>query len=247
MRTRRFGLIVIAGFSWLAGAARAEGPVYVVPPAVADPGHPEAKSAVIKPLLPQSAGQAVCFSGTFPDKSLDMEDWSHTTLEVVPGVLQFGEPVMRPVPRHLPGQKVTGLTLSLTYDDRSSDYDWIYNFRLMATLDDGRPVLFASGECPWYDKTKTVEDRGEVKGNTDHLGCYIDCDGGGMGMTRISGTTGLDLRFWGDGLGLRMSAGCGGRGSYRLGTGDADDDVPFHLAPAGAAQCAPLEAWANED
>lgn len=226
--------------------AEADDPEFVTPRAVANSHSAEASSPLIKPMLPESVGKAVCFSGTFSDRTLELEDWSRPESEPVRGLFQSGKPVMRPVPARKPGQRVTALTLSLTYDDRKSDYDWIYDFLLMATLDDGELVLFASGECPWYDKDQSLDTGGIHPGNADKLGCYIDCDGGGMGVRRLAGTTSLDFRFWGDGFGLRMSAGCGGHGSYRLGTGENDDDVPFLLAPAEADKCAPLVNWANE-
>ena len=54
---------------------------------------------------------------------------------------------MRPVPPVMKDMAVRSFTLHLVYDTRTSDYDWIYNFRLAAEVE-GIGTMFAAGECP---------------------------------------------------------------------------------------------------
>ena len=68
----------------------------------------------------------------------------------------------------------------------TSDYDWIYNFRLAAEVE-GVGTMFAAGECPWYAKDKVWgPDKRQISGNTTDLFCYIDCDGGGFNLDRVA-------------------------------------------------------------
>lgn len=239
--------LLLAGIALMSGGpAHGEEPAgntSATPDATA-PATPAAPDSLMLDLLPRRTKQAVCLTGTFAGQAIEVEDWRKPGHEPVPGVFRFGEPVMRPVPLTRPDQAVASMTLSLTYDDRKSDYDWIYNFILMATMADGSLKLFGAGECPWYASPHSLGN-GEVwPPSTTKLGCGIDCDGGGMGLERIAGTRAMALHFDGEGIGMRMSAGCGGRGGdYRLGTGDADNKVLFRLEPAKASACKPLVKW----
>lgn len=244
----RSTLLLVAGIALLPwGPALGEEPASnaAATPATAAPSAPAAPGTLMLDLLPRRLNRSVCLTGTFSGQAVEMEDWRNPGHEPVPGVFRFGEQVMRPVPLTKPDQTVAAMTLSLTYDDRKADYDWIYNFILMATMADGSLKLFSAGECPWYASPHRFDAGDFYPANSTKLGCGIDCDGGGMGLERIAGTRAMALHFDGDGIGLRMSAGCSG-GSYRLGTGPADDKVHFRLEPAKASACKPLVKWLKQ-
>jgi hypothetical protein len=186
------------------------------------------------PLLPPAVeGQSTCFAGTFVGQALDLEDWSKTQLVALDRLAPDGKPYMRPVPRELKDKPVHGFVLQLIHDDRKSDYDWIYNFRLAAEVE-GVGTLFAAGECPWFAGSPILAPRSGIY-------CYIDCDGGGFNVDRVPGAQALYVSF--ESYGLRMKAGCGGGGSYRVKAGTPG--AVFRLKQASAATCQPLEQMAN--
>jgi hypothetical protein len=222
-----YGALCFAALFWVAGRAE---------PATSEAG------TMIGPLLPKALGEKVCYAGTYSKQAIDIEDWSHTKNVPVPGLIQFGEQVMRPEPETLPSQEISSLTLLLDYDDRTAGYDWIYNFTLRAEPAQWSSKLFGAGECPWYAKDRAEWNAETQKANEGYLHCGIDCDGGEMTVERVPGTGDLLLRF--DGMsGLRMSAGCGGGGTYRLGTAKKDGDTAFLLNKADTSTCKPLEDW----
>jgi hypothetical protein len=74
----------------------------------------------------------------------------------VPGLLRFGEPVMRPEPAVYPDEEVTSLTVLLYRDDRGHEsYDEMHNFELRVTLKSGQHALYAAGKCPWAGPKKS--------------------------------------------------------------------------------------------
>ncbi len=221
---------------------------FVCVAARAEPPAPEAAKPAngrIGELLPKSLGGKVCYTGQFSKRTVEIEDWSNPKQVPVPGLIQFGKQVMRPEPEKLADQEISSLTLLLAYDDRSSDYDWIYNFTLRAAPVQLQKELLAAGECPWYEKDKVIGGV-LVKADKSRLGCGIDCDGGLMAVVRDPSSDELLLSFDGS-SGLRMSAGCGGGGSYRVGTGEKDGEAAFLLKKADTAFCKPLEDWLESE
>lgn len=189
----------------------------------------------ILPLLPLAATQPVCFSGTFQKRALNVEDWSKATLVPTGQVSPDGKPMQRRVFANLGDVGITRFVLQLDYDSRKASYDWIYNFTLLGSFD-GLGELQARGECPWYAKD-FLDPYYSVAANTSSLGCYIDCDGGGLQLTRIAGSRALSLAF-DPTFGLRMKRGCGGGGPYRVG-GNAGGGE-FRLEPASPEACKAL-------
>ncbi len=189
-----------------------------------------APDALIAPLLPTANGQSVCYTGAFTGQAMDIEDWSQARLVPTGRLAPDGKPYMRNEPGRLPVRQVHSFTLSLTYDDRKADYDWIYNFRLAAEVDGIGATLFAAGECPWYA-------RGDA--NTTGLGCGIDCDGGGFGLARVAGTQSWRMHF-DPRFALRMKAGCGGGGTFGLRA--RTEDTAFRLEPASPEACWLIDA-----
>src|SRR5262245_58972060 len=105
---------------------------------------PPADDAMIGRLLPQSEGRSACFRGTFTDQAMDIEDWSRTRSEPAGTFMPDGQPYMRPVPAVAEGVAIRSFTLQLAYDSRTADYDWIYNFRLLADAE-GIGSMYAAG------------------------------------------------------------------------------------------------------
>jgi hypothetical protein len=173
---------------------------------------------------------------------MDVEDWSKSKMEPTKHLAPDGKPYMRPVPPVMKDMAVRSFTLQLVYDTRTSDYDWIYNFRLLAQVE-GVGTLYAAGECPWYAKDKVYGwDKRQITGNTTNLGCYIDCDGGLFDLDRAPAAPALLMSF-DPRFGLRMKGGCGGRGAYRI--MPATSGITFRLQTASAEACRPLEEWAS--
>lgn len=193
----------------------------------------------IAKLLPQAEPDFVCFTGTFSKRSMDLEDWGRSQLQPTGRLSPDGKPIMRNVPVREDNIGVRSFTLRLDYDDRKADYDWIYNFRLLAHMDKMDP-LHAVGECPWYEKDFfDAQTKWGMRATTSTLYCGIDCDGGMMHVSRIPGTRAVHLSFDRQ-IGLRMKKGCGGGGStYRVLANDTGGD--FRLEPAPKTACANLK------
>ena len=190
----------------------------------------------IKDILPHNRiGQEICFSGTFNGQTVDMEDWSHISHEVVPGVFVAGEPAIRPVPRALPAQDISNLRLHLTYHNKRRDESWSYFFTLMVESKSLGKTLFARSGCDWY--------AGEDGTGATVLYCGIECDGGAFDVERIGATRDLNLTF----RYLSMQRGCDGGGTYRIGTGDSYDKNVFHLEKVPLSVCRPLKDWARKN
>jgi hypothetical protein len=192
-------------------------------------------NALIAPLLPHARGETACFAGTFSGQSMDVEDWSKARLVPLDRLSPDGKPYMRNEPPVLKGRQIKSFTLQLLYDDRKSDYDWIYNFRLVAHIEDIGET-YAAGECPWF-AGGTAAGR-QYRLNVTELVCGIDCDGGGFELERVAGTDALAMQF-DPRIGLRMKGGCGGGGAYSLRA--AGKPAVFRLEKAAPATCRHLE------
>jgi hypothetical protein len=208
----------------------------------ATPGRP-ADTALMLPLLPQGEGQSACYTGTFTGQAMDIEDWSRARSGPTENLPPDGKPYMRPVPPVMKATPIRSFTLQLTYDSRTSDYDWIYNFRLLANAE-GICTMYAAGECPWYAKDKVYGwDKRQITGSATGMLCYIDCDGGFFDLDRVAGVPAIAMSF--DAVhGLKMKGGCGGGGIYRI-KATSSSGIAFHLQTASAEACKPLEELAK--
>lgn len=206
-------------------------PADVVPAQAVDP------DTRVKPLLP-GPGKFACFTGTYTGRTMDIADWSKEATEPREYEAPDGT---RGVTKDFPREKnvpVHTFTLRLDYDSRKASYDWIFNFTLVART--GKTgLIYARGECPWHEKVyidKDIDYR--VEANTTHLYCGIDCDGGGMSLSRIPGSKALTISF--DAMGLLMKKGCGGGGHFRVHANASGGD--FRLEPAPASACRGLKS-----
>jgi hypothetical protein len=189
--------------------------------------------SLIKPLLP-GPGAFVCFAGTFQARKVDTEDWAKGRQVPTGRTRPDGHPETRTEFARTDNVPLTSLTLRLDHDTRKADYDWIFNFTLVATAE-GLGTLHARGECPWYDKAY-VDPRGGASSphSTFSIVCGIDCDGGAMVLSRATGRSALDLAFWRHGL--LMKRGCGGGGRYRVFPAKSAD-ADFRLERAPDSRC----------
>lgn len=215
----------------------------VVVPAVAGLGYAGAaglyRASLIKPLLP-GPGAFACFTATFDSAIVDVEDWTKGRQVPSGKTRPDGRPQLVTVFDREEGVAVSAMTLRLDYDNRKADYDWIYNFTLSAET--GRGRLTARGECPWYDRDYVETRFGSLPAGTFTLGCGIDCDGGGVDVTRVTGAQAVAVEF-GRRIGLTMKKGCGGEGgrlrvyanargqSLRLAAAPADACAHLRIAP----------------
>ena len=189
----------------------------------------------IRNLLPMAEPDYACFAGTFNKRSIDLEDWGRARLEPTDRLSPDGKPYMRHVPARENNVGVTSFILRLDYDERTADYDWIYNFRLRANMDKAGQ-LHAAGECPWYERGLFDKEDWRLRIPTATLYCGIDCDGGMMAVSRIPGTRAVHLIFDRQ-IGLRMKNGCGGGGSTFRVLANARGGE-FRLEPAPKSACA---------
>jgi hypothetical protein len=177
--------------------------------------------ALIKSVLAKKAGDAVCFAGTFDGQKVNVWDYDKGKPVPVPGVFQFGKQVMRPEPYVYVDQPLTAMTLLVGRDEREHEtWDEMHDFTMSISLRGWPDKLQAAGECPFRLTDKPIEGSSDVAArNTTTLYCGIDCDGGGMEVERVAGTSDVVFRFNPQSGGLRMSGGCS-PGSYHVG-GDA--------------------------
>lgn len=184
-------------------------------------------ASLIKPLLPEPGGFA-CFAGTFQGRKVDTADWAKGRQVPTGRTRPDGHPETRTEFERTDNVPLTSLLLRLDYDARKADYDWIFNFTLVAAAE-GLGTLHARGECPWFEKGLTT---------TFSIVCGIDCDGGSIELSRAPGRRALDLAFWR--YGLLMKRGCGGGGRFRVYPAKSDD-ADFRLARVPNSQCDALK------
>lgn len=221
---RAFAAVVMS-LCVLASPCRAE-----PPPAAGD----------VTRILPREGGATICFTGQpVPPAALIVEDWSQeaVTFEPVPNLsLPNGTPATRPVPKRTEG-RVTGLVLSLAPSSDAPSEP--YRFILSVTLK-GRRTLRASGPCQPIDPVKTGLRSG-APGTAKALGCWVECDGGGVAVERLLSGEGLTLAF--DRSGLRMTPGCSDEDDVFMLKATGAAEVVLHLSPAAPAACRALRAW----
>jgi len=198
---------------------------------------------IVDVLPPHRVGAALCMEGQFQGKAVDVEDWNKTTTETVPGLVQFGKPVTRPVPETRPDQAVTDIRLRLVQERPTySGEDRHYGFQLLLRLAGWPEPLLAAGDCS-YRSHHRKEDADASEPTTTTLHCGIDCDGGGMRVARASGSRQLDFSF--SEFGLRMSGGCS-HGHFRVETVRRDkatgDPLPGQSPPVFRLTRVPLKS-----
>jgi hypothetical protein len=126
-----------------------------------------------------------------------------------------------------PRQTVTEMHFRLSYYKHEPDQNYPlaqrnYYFKLLAKRRGDADMLSSFGECTIYE---------------GKMGCGVDCDGGGVGLSRAgSGRILIDLTVMGR---LRMTNGCG-EGDY-VDLEPGEDDKTFLLGPT--AECPPFEEW----
>lgn len=173
----------------------------------------------ITPLLP-AEGQSVCFSSAFADGKELRFGWGDKVDEGPAPMRAMRVLIQRPPPPEPPepgssfyGQPVHG-----------------FGFTLLATVTAeilGKGSFRAPTQCGGSD--------GWLSRIDPELGCWIDCDGGGITIARVPGRGAVTVT-WGKSWHLRMSS-CGGGGAYLRAPGEA---LSFRLEPAPAERCGEL-------
>lgn len=219
-----------------------------VPSAMAgdDAGGSGLGSMIVDVLPPHRVGAAMCMEGRFQGKAVDVEDWGKTTSEPVPGLVQFGKQVTRPVPEIRPDQTVTDVRLRLVQERPTfSGEDRHYGFQLLLRLAGWPEPLLAAGDCS-YTSHHRKGDTDASEPTTTTLHCGIDCDGGGIEVARAGVSRQLDFAF--SEFGLRMSGGCS-HGHYRIETIRRDkvtgDPLPGQSPPVFRLTRVPLKTCAS--
>jgi hypothetical protein len=193
-----------------------------------------AAAQALEDVLPKTSGKSVCFSLTVP-AVMTVEDWSEAavTFVPVPGLFENGKQATRPQPKLHPKARITRAALSITSDDTSPEEP--YRFRLTARIAGWKRVLRGSGSCAFFKRDKPPG--GATADQLRGFSCYIECDGGSVGIARSSEPAGLAVRF--DKSGLRMTAGCSEEtSSVRLTA--AQGEQVLRLKPARARDCRPV-------
>ena len=191
-----------------------------------------ADDTAIKAIIPHDhVGEESCFQGSFTGKPLDMMAWP-SYADQAKGKGTTKDP---------PGQSVSHVALHLTFTDGRAlrNDSWGMDFTVNVTSPSLNTELFAHSGCIWsgYDPKTDRDITPEFK-----LGCWIECDGGGVTAKRIAGTKSIDVHFWR----LFAQSGCEGGGRYSIATTEASQTVTFRLDPAPLEACKPLKAWAKE-
>lgn len=136
-------------------------------------------------------------------------------------------------PDHLarhPKQKVTEISFRLSYhrfppDEMYPQGQRNYYFAMLAKRRGNDRTLTARGEC---------------SSDGTGIGCGVECDGGGVSLTRRPGDK--LLVTLGEGGWIRMTEGCDAEeGAVNLEAGE--DDHEFLLSRLPASACPPYGAW----
>lgn len=128
-----------------------------------------------------------------------------------------------------PKQKVAEIQFRLTYyrhepDDYSPQGQRNYYFEVLARLRGQTDMMTSTGECTSYEGA---------------IFCGVECDGGGVNVTRRPPDRILvSLAEMGR---LRMTHGCDESDSVDLEAGE--DDVEFLLTRTDDASCPPYDDW----
>ena len=146
-------------------------------------------------------------------------DYNLTDLaEVRPGAVECFHRAYDPahMSQH-PRQTVKALALCVTVkhwaEDGAGRYE--YNFRLRVRQKGEPKVLEARGECGYNSQTDPLP-----RDPARHLGCWLECDGGGISVKRDNANGDLIINL----ERIRMSRGCSEGDEVEL-RGGADDRV----------------------
>ena len=199
------------------------------------------KLATIEVLLPKKSGAEICLAVNLPRGiKMAIEDWSTRAVTFVPIPGRFeknGAPVTRPVPKISPEEKVTAVTMLLAAGDLTSSEP--YHFILSVRAAGKRKAINASGNCTFFTPEKPGASNLPAAA-ARKLGCYVECDGGSIGVARAGRLTAIDVSFDRE-QGLRMGAGCDENAQFRVKA--AAEEQAFRLLQVNTRYCRPLKDW----
>ena len=147
---------------------------------------------------------------------------------------------MRPVPASTKAVPIRSFTLrAAPTTRRKADYDWIYNFRLLAEAE-GVGTMYASGECPWYAKDKVLGlDKRKITGSTTDLSATSTATVAASTSSACASAPAVTCRS------IRrhrpQDEGRLRRGRHLPDQGDVAPGIAFRLQTASAEACRPIE------
>ncbi len=205
-----------------------------------------AGTLIAEALPPFRVGAVLCLEGSFSGKTVDVDDWYHPLRGTRPADDVNGLPSL---PSQMLDRTVRRVQLRLVQVKREHDADdRLYEFKVLVDLEGAARPLVGSGECSYRSRRRVMDRSWTLEPTTTAMRCGVDCDGGGLELTRVPGTSGNDLRILE--TGLRTSGACFGA-HYRIGvlrrdpaSGEPVPDQPpvssFPLHRVSAASCATL-------
>ncbi len=168
----------------------------------------------IAELLPAGEGQSTCFAANFDGSQELVSGWHRE------------KPTPAPVTRmtvrfhHPEGEE------AFRDDASGRGYDWRYTAYVGVTVKGDAAPVGAPTICEWR--------RHAINAIAPSLGCYIECDGGGIEIRRVPGRKAVHA-VWEASSHLRMS-GCGGGGVILRG---GETAKTFRLEAVPQAECKP--------
>lgn len=130
-----------------------------------------------------------------------------------------------------PKQKVTEVGFRLAYHRFSPDQ----------TYPQGQRNYYFAMTARTRGQARTMTAIGECGPNGDSIGCGVECDGGGVSVTRRPGDK--ILVTLGPGGRIRMTAGCGDEETDSVDLEAGEDDHEFLLSRLPDAACPAYERW----
>jgi hypothetical protein len=143
-----------------------------------------------------------------------------------------------------PGNSAAYACFSTTFDDawlKDHPGQNVAGMTVFVARRPGEDTVWHSGniELHFKDSKATYHVAADCSGEGMVLGCGIDCDGGGVDVTRVTGAQAVAVEF-GRKIGLTMKKGCGGEGG-RLRVYANARGQSLRLAAAPADACAHLK------
>lgn len=137
-------------------------------------------------------------------------------------------------PEHLakhPKQKVTEIGFRLAY----------YRFPPDEFYPQGQRNYYFALTARRKGSARQLTARGECGPNGNSIGCGVECDGGGVSVTRRPGDK--ILVSLGKGGWIRMTEGCGDEEENAVNLEAGEDDREFLLSRLPDSACPPYGAW----
>lgn len=200
-------------------------------------------------LPPYRISAEICLEGRFTGKALDVDDWHHPIRGTRPAQDVDGLPSL---PTQMRDQPVRRVQLYLKQIKREfAGDDRLYEFKVLVEVGGVSAPMVGSGDCSYRSRRHVMDESWTLEPTTTSMRCGIDCDGGGMDLSRVAGSGEIELTF--GATGIRMSGACFGA-NFRIGalrrdavTAEPLAEQPkppaFRLHRTSAKSCTTLARW----